>query len=153
MRRIPIPLLLPIIVIAFPVALPIAIVLYIRDRRRMQVVAERTRCECCGAMLGVTSLRGADTEWTRRAAALRHTQLMMRLRLIRHVWAICVACGAEYDYDAGAHTFIARMVAATMRPRSAPPRNDLPVSGPSASGALRRQMSSGLCEDMELKDD
>lgn len=105
MRRIPIPLLLPIIVIAFPVAVPIAIVLYIRDRRRMQVVAERTRCECCGAMLGVASLRGADTEWTRRVAALRHTQLMMRLRLIRHVWAICAACGAEYDYDAGAHTF------------------------------------------------
>jgi hypothetical protein len=105
MRRISIPLLLPIIVIAFPVAVPIAIVLCIRDRRRMQVVAERTRCECCGAMLGVASLRGADTEWTRRVAALRHTQLMMRLRLIRHVWAICAACGAEYDYDADAHTF------------------------------------------------
>ena len=76
-----------------------------RDRRRMRVVAERTRCECCGAVSGVASLRGADTEWTRRVAALRHTQLMMRLRLIRHVWAICAACGAEYDYDAGAHTF------------------------------------------------
>jgi hypothetical protein len=85
MRRIPIPLLLSIIVITFPVAVPIAIVLYIRDRRRMQVVAERTRCECCGATLGVASLRGADTEWTRRAAALRRAQVMMRLRLIRHV--------------------------------------------------------------------
>jgi hypothetical protein len=30
----------------------------------------------------------------------------MRLRLIRRVWAICAACGAEYDYDAGAHTFL-----------------------------------------------
>jgi hypothetical protein len=105
MRRIPIPLLLPIIVIAFPVAVPIAIVLYIRDRRRMQAVAERTCCECCGATLGVASLHGADTECTRRAAALQHAQLMMRLRLIRHVWAICAACGAEYDYDARVHTF------------------------------------------------
>jgi hypothetical protein len=105
MRRIPIPLLLPMIVIAFPVAVPIAIVLYIRDRRRMRVVAERTRCECCGAVLGVASLRGADTEWTRRTAALQRTRLMMRLRLIRHVWAICAACGAEYDYDGSAHTF------------------------------------------------
>ena len=104
MRRIAIPLL-PMIVIAFPLAVPIAIVLHIRDRRRMRVVAERTRCECCGAVLGVASLPGADTEGTRRAAALQHTQLMMRLRLIRYVWAICAACGAEYDYDAGAHTF------------------------------------------------
>src|SRR5262249_39005394 len=47
MRRIPIPLLLLIIVIAFPVAVPIAIVLHLRDSRRMQVVAERTRCERC----------------------------------------------------------------------------------------------------------
>jgi hypothetical protein len=107
MRRIPIPLLLPVIVIAFPVAVPIAIVLYIRDRRRMRVVAERTHCECCGATLGVASLRGADAEWTRRAAALQQDAqpMMMRLRLVRHVWAICAACGAEYDFNAGARTF------------------------------------------------
>jgi hypothetical protein len=30
----------------------------------------------------------------------------MRLRLIRRVWAICAACGAEYDYDARADTFL-----------------------------------------------
>ena len=106
MRRIPIPLLLLIIVIAFPVAIPIAIVLHMRDRRRMRAVAERTRCECCGAPLGVASLRRADTEWAKRAAALQHARSIMRLRLIRRVWAICTACGAEYDYDARAHTFL-----------------------------------------------
>jgi hypothetical protein len=105
MRPIPIKLLLPIVVIAFPVAVPIALVLYIRDKRRMQVVAERTRCECCGATLGVASLRDADTTWTRRVAALQQGHLMMRFRLIRHVWAICAACSAEYDYDTGSHTF------------------------------------------------
>jgi len=105
MRRIPIPLLLLIIVIAFPLAVPIAIVLYMRDRRRMQVVAERTSCEPCGAPLGVASLRRADTEWVRHAAALQHVGVMMRFRLVRRVWAICAACGAEYDYDAHTHTF------------------------------------------------
>ncbi len=105
MRRIPIPLLLLIIAIAFPVAVPIAIVLHMWDRHRMQVVAERSRCECCGATLGVASLRRADTEWAKQAAALRHERLMMRLRLIRRVWATCAACGAEYGYDARAHTF------------------------------------------------
>ena len=105
MRRIPIPLFVLIFVIALPVAVPIAIVLYMWDRRRMQVVAERTSCECCGAPLGVASLRRADTEWTKHAAALQHARVLMRLRLIRHVWAICATCGAEYDYDTRAHTF------------------------------------------------
>jgi hypothetical protein len=101
----PIPLLLLIVVIAFPVAIPIAIVLHMRDRRRMRAVAERTRCECCGAPLGVASLRRADTEWAKRAA-LKHARPIMRLRLIRRVWATCAACGTEYDYDARAHTFL-----------------------------------------------
>jgi hypothetical protein len=105
MRRIPIPLLLLMIVIAFPVAVPIAVVLHMRDRRRMQAVAERTRCESCGALLSVASLRRADTEWAKQAAALQHAGVIMRLRLIRRVWAICAACGAEYNYDARAHTF------------------------------------------------
>jgi hypothetical protein len=101
----PIPLLLLIILIAFPIAVPIAIVLHLRDRRHMQAVAERDRCRCCGATLGVASLRRADIEWTKQTAALQDTQLMMRLRLIRHLWALCGACGAEYDYDARSHTF------------------------------------------------
>jgi hypothetical protein len=105
MRRIPIPLLLLVVVIAFPVAVPIALVLHIRDKRRMQIVAERTHCECCGTTLSVASLRGADTAWSRRVAALQHAQPMMRFRLVRHVWAICAGCGAEYDYDAGSRTF------------------------------------------------
>jgi hypothetical protein len=105
MRRMPIPLLLLMFVIAFPVAVPIALVLHMRDQRRMQSVAGRTPCERCGATLGVASLRGADAEWKRRATALQHARLMMRLRLIRRVWAICAACGAEYDYDARTQTF------------------------------------------------
>jgi hypothetical protein len=121
MRRIPIPLLLFLILIAFPVAVPIAVVLHLRDQRRMQSMAERTPCECCGATLGVASLRGADAEWKRRAAALQHGRLMMRLHLIRHVWAICAACGAEYDYDARARTFHR---ASDVRPPPSPMRSE-----------------------------
>jgi hypothetical protein len=57
------------------------------------------------ATLGVASRRRADTEWTKQAAALRNGPLMMRLRRVRRVWATWAACGAEYDYDARAHTF------------------------------------------------
>jgi hypothetical protein len=105
MSRVPIPLLLLLIVIAFPVAVPISLVLYMWDRRRMQVEAERTRCECCGATLGVASLHRADTEWAKRAAALQGARSIMRLRLVRRIWAICIACDAEYDYDPRARTF------------------------------------------------
>jgi hypothetical protein len=91
-------------VIALPVAVPIAIVLYMWDRRRMQVVAERTGCECCGAPLAVASLRRADTEWAKHTTALRYARVMMR-RMIRRVWAKCATCGAEYGYDTRAHAF------------------------------------------------
>jgi len=106
MRRIPIPLLLLVVIIALPVAVPIAIVLHMRDQHRMRAVAGRTLCECCGAPLGVASLRRADTEWAKRAVALQYARPTMRLRLIRCVWAICAACGAEYDYDVRTHTLL-----------------------------------------------
>ena len=106
MCQIPIPLLLLIVMIVFPVAIPIAIALHTRDLLRMRAAAERTRCECCGVPLAVASLRRADTEWAKRAAALQHARSIMRLRLIRRVWAICAACGAEYDNDTRADTFL-----------------------------------------------
>jgi hypothetical protein len=97
----PLPLLVLIILITFPVAVPIAIVSWVWDHRRMQAAAERTNCECCGATLGSASLRRADTEWAKRAAALQDARPLMRLRMIRSLWAICAACGAEYGYDFG----------------------------------------------------
>jgi len=99
MRRLPFPLLVLIILIAFPIAIPIGIVSWIWDRRRMQAVAERARCECCGTALRVASLHRADAEWTKRVAELQIARPLMRLRMIRSLWAICAACGAEYDYN------------------------------------------------------
>jgi hypothetical protein len=92
-------MLVLMILIAFPVAIPIAIVSWIWDRRRMQAVAERTHCESCGATLGVGSLHRADTEWAKRVAALLNARPGTRLRMVRRLWAICTACDAEYDYD------------------------------------------------------
>jgi hypothetical protein len=88
-----------IILITFPVTIPIALLSWIWDRRHMQAVAGRTHCERCGATLGVASLRRADAEWTKRVAALQAERPLMMLRMIRSLWAICAACGAEYDYD------------------------------------------------------
>jgi hypothetical protein len=71
----------------------------------MQAVAEKTHCECCGATLGIASLHRANTEWAKRVAALQRVRPTTRFRLVRHLWAICVACGTEYDYDARARIF------------------------------------------------
>jgi hypothetical protein len=106
MRRLPLPLLVLMILIAFPVAMPIAIVSWIWDHRRMRALAERTRCECCGAALGSASLHDADVEWAKRAAARLNAGPMTKLRMVRSLWAICTACGAEYDYDFRTHVFV-----------------------------------------------
>ena len=99
MRRLPLPLLVLIILIAFPVAVPIGIASWIWDGRRMRAVAERTHCERCGAILGSASLHRADAEWTKRVAELQAERPLMRFRMTRGLWAICCACGAEYNYD------------------------------------------------------
>jgi hypothetical protein len=105
MRRLPLPLLVLIVLIAFPVAVPIGIVSWIWDHRRMRAVAERTQCERCGATLGAASLHRADTEWTERVAAQLEARPGIRLRMLRSLWAICTACGAEYDYDFSSRIF------------------------------------------------
>jgi hypothetical protein len=105
MRRLPLPLLVLIILIAFPVAVPIALLSWIWDLRRMRAVAERTHCERCGAVLGAASRQSADAEWAKRFAARQDAGSMMRLRMIRSLWAVCAACGAEYDYDFRSHIF------------------------------------------------
>jgi hypothetical protein len=101
------------------------------------------------------SLRRADTEWAKRAAALQHARPIMRLHLIRRVWAICAACGAEYDNDARAHTFlrVVRNGIPDDEAKPTPRRSDLfsllrafqpcfsPARDPSMSVALRRQRS------------
>jgi hypothetical protein len=105
MRRLPLPLLMLMILIAFPVAIPIGIASWIWDHRRMRAAAERTHCERCAATLGVASLHRADTEWTKRVAELQIARPLMRLRMIRSLWAVCAACGAEYDYDFRSRVF------------------------------------------------
>jgi hypothetical protein len=99
MRRLPLPLLVLIILIASPVAIPTAIVSWIRDHRRMRAVAERTHCESCGATLGAASQQSADAQWSKRVAARLHARPDIRIRMVRKLWAICSTCGAEYDYD------------------------------------------------------
>jgi hypothetical protein len=103
-----------IVLIAFAVAIPIALLSWLWDRRRMQAVAGRTHCDRCGGSLGIASLRRADTERAKRLAALQDARPTMRFRMIRSLWAICAAFGTEYDYDF--HSRIFHRVAGSDRP-------------------------------------
>jgi hypothetical protein len=113
MRQALILLTVVAVVIAFlitsPVLIPLAAVLNARERRRMQTVADKTRCECCGATLGAASLSLADKQWAEWFAAKRRAQPTVRFRVVRDLWAICPACSAEYNFDAALNTFFQRI--------------------------------------------
>lgn len=105
MRRIPLPLFVLLMLITFPVTVPIVIILSKRDRRHMQAAALNAHCVECGATLGIAALDRADKEWVAHIAALQHGWPSMRFRLVRRVLARCTGCGAEYGYDASTRTF------------------------------------------------
>jgi hypothetical protein len=114
MRRLPLPSFLLIILLGSPIAIPIAIVSWKRDRRRLQAVAAQTSCEHCGATLGLASLQSADLVWGKRVAALHAARPDMRFRMVRKLWAICATCGTEYDYDFKSCVFVPDTTAASV---------------------------------------
>jgi hypothetical protein len=105
MRRIPLPLFVLLMLITFPVTLPIAICLSKRDRRHMQAAALNARCVECGATLGIAALERADKEWAYHLAVLQRDHPTIRFRLVRRVLARCTNCGAEYGFDARERVF------------------------------------------------
>jgi hypothetical protein len=105
MRQVILLLMVVAFLIACPVLIPIAFVLHARDQRRMRAAADRARCGRCGAILGAASMHRANTVWAERVAALYRDRPGIRLRLVRRLWALCAACGAEYDFDATLRIF------------------------------------------------
>ena len=95
------------VLITFPVWLPVVFLLDARDCRLKQGVAEKTQCSRCGATLGLTSLGRANAAWAQHVAALQRRLPQRIFRLgPRRVWAVCVACGAEYGFDDTRRAFI-----------------------------------------------
>jgi hypothetical protein len=105
MRQAGLLLMIVAFMIASPVLIPIAAMLRNRDLRRMRAAADETRCEHCGAILGTESLRRADMDWVAHVAALQRARPTIRFRLVRRLWAKCVTCDAEYNFDATLRTF------------------------------------------------
>jgi hypothetical protein len=95
------------VVVAIPFLIPVAIVLHRLDRRRLRKAANQAHCGSCGAILGSASLQRADEVWAEHVATLMRDRPGIRFRLIRHLRATCVVCGAAYDFDATRGVFVA----------------------------------------------
>jgi hypothetical protein len=75
-----------------------------RYRKRLEFAACAFRCRSCGGILGLESLRLADNAW--RAYFQRRLEEHYRVRVVRHLHAICPACGVRYTFVERERTFV-----------------------------------------------
>ena len=104
-----VPLLVVVFLLGLPVMLPVAIVQHGRIGQRRKRRADGTACARCGAALGEAALARADAAWSEHVAKLHREHPHVMFRLVRRVWAVCVACGQEYGYDEKADAFVAQV--------------------------------------------
>jgi hypothetical protein len=105
MRQAAVVLMVVAVVIASPVLTPIAMALHRRDTRRMQAAVTKSRCDDCGAILGIASWQRAGSLWAAHVAAQGRDNPTIRFRLVRSLYAVCGTCEAQYGFDATLRTF------------------------------------------------
>jgi len=97
-------LLAALLLVASPILIPIALIgSYFADRRKWRV-AGRAPCAKCGRVLGIKSLELSDQRAAEYGAEQQRLHPGVKFRLVRTVFAICTACGAEYGYRDGVFT-------------------------------------------------
>jgi hypothetical protein len=74
-------------------------------RKRLETAAHRFACLSCGRILGLESLRLADAAWGEHLRKLLENHHRV-LRMVRHLHAICPACGARYAFVERERTFV-----------------------------------------------
>lgn len=94
-----------VVALLLPVLLPVVAVLDAVYRWRKTQDAERFACVCCGQILGREGLKQGDAAWAEHFTALQRAHPYAKLRVVRHVYAVCPRCGTHYDHDEKAHTF------------------------------------------------
>jgi hypothetical protein len=98
---------LAIILLVFsPVIIPVVAFLDRVYRKRLRAAACRFACLSCGGILGLESIRLADAQWDEHLRELQEKYPSTRFRLVRHVRAICPACGVRYAFSERDRTFV-----------------------------------------------
>jgi hypothetical protein len=90
-----------------PVIIPVVVLLDLAYRKRLRATACAFACLSCGGILGLESIRLADAAWGEHLRELREKYPSTRFRMVRHVHAICPACGARYAFLERERTFAA----------------------------------------------
>lgn len=108
-RAVLLPVLVPagllLLLVLLPVLLPLVAYQLERDRKRRAAAAAVTPCIRCGAMLGPVAEALADKVSADEFAARREAYPDWTWRIVRHVWAVCAACGARYGFDEARRVF------------------------------------------------
>ena len=95
-----------VLLVFLPVIIPVVALLDCAYRRRLTAAACAFACISCGGILGFESIRLADAEWDEHLRELREKYPSIRFRLVRHVRAICPACGVRYAFSERERTFV-----------------------------------------------
>ena len=104
--RVPTVVVAIMIVVALPVMIPIAMLSYVLETRRLRTAANRLPCPMCGRPLGTGAVALADSTWRAYVAELRRSSPGVRLRLVRLYHAICPACGQQLKFSDSTKTFL-----------------------------------------------
>jgi len=94
------------LVVFLPVIFPVVALLDRAYLKRMRAAAGAFTCLSCGSILGLESIRLADGAWSEHLRGLEAKYPWTRFRLVRHVHAICPACGARYTFLERERTFV-----------------------------------------------
>lgn len=98
-----------VFIVFLPVILPVGIGMYLFDRRKMRQVIFKSRCPNCGIWLDTECMERGDTRWqTMMKGCFGNDLLLLRMRIVRDLHAICHACGGELTYVEGSRTLKVR---------------------------------------------
>jgi len=106
MRRIAAIFLAIVLLVFLPVIIPVVALLDRAYRKQLRAAACAFACLSCGGILGLESIRFADAQWDEHLRELREKYPSTRFRLVRHVRAICPACGVRYAFSERERTFV-----------------------------------------------
>jgi hypothetical protein len=105
-RRIATIFLAIVLTVFLPVIIPVVALFDRAYRARLRAAACAFTCLSCGGILGLESIRLADVAWDEHLRELREKHPLIRFRIVRHVRAICPACGVRYAFLEHERTFV-----------------------------------------------
>jgi hypothetical protein len=94
------------LIVLLPAIVPVVALSHSIYRKRLRSAARAFRCLSCSAVLGLESIRLADAAWDAHMRDLGEKYPASKFRVVRHIHAMCPACGARYAFLERERTFV-----------------------------------------------